>query len=167
MVHLPVLNIIHCMLHYVDLNSATSQPINGDLLRVIAKYIEVNIGHGTSFQKSHPQLVQSGTALEGVAENPQAGGDSLVNAGGAAAHGARYALGQRHLRRHPAPLLRRQRTVHEEGVAGTHHGLYVRPVADAGDRTPLHRAHRQGEAAARALQQQPAQRLVAQKVIQQ
>lgn len=37
---LPVLNIIHCMLHYVDLASAASQPINADLLRVIAKYIE-------------------------------------------------------------------------------------------------------------------------------
>lgn len=37
---LPVLNIIHCMLHYVDLASAAAQPINADLLRVIAKYIE-------------------------------------------------------------------------------------------------------------------------------
>lgn len=37
---LPVLNIIHCMLHYVDLASAASQPINADLLRVIVKYIE-------------------------------------------------------------------------------------------------------------------------------
>lgn len=41
-VQLPVLSIIHCMLHYVDLASAASQPINADLLRVIAKYIEVN-----------------------------------------------------------------------------------------------------------------------------
>ncbi|KAF4525506.1 hypothetical protein B566_EDAN014930, partial [Ephemera danica] len=40
MVQLPVLNIVHCMLHYVDLASASAQPINGDLLRVIAKYIE-------------------------------------------------------------------------------------------------------------------------------
>ncbi|PNF32075.1 hypothetical protein B7P43_G05726 [Cryptotermes secundus] len=39
-VQLPVLSIIHCMLHYVDLASAASQPINADLLRVIAKYIE-------------------------------------------------------------------------------------------------------------------------------
>lgn len=37
---LPVLNILHCMLHYVDLASAASQPINADLLRVIARYIE-------------------------------------------------------------------------------------------------------------------------------
>ncbi|XP_017780111.1 PREDICTED: protein furry isoform X2 [Nicrophorus vespilloides] len=37
---LPVLNILHCMLHYVDLASAAAQPINADLLRVIAKYIE-------------------------------------------------------------------------------------------------------------------------------
>lgn len=37
---LPVLNIIHCMLHYIDLASATSQPINTDLLRVISRHIE-------------------------------------------------------------------------------------------------------------------------------
>ena len=37
---LPVLNILHCMLHYIDLASAAAQPINGDLLRVIVKYIE-------------------------------------------------------------------------------------------------------------------------------
>lgn len=36
----PVLNIIHCMLHYVDLQSAAAQPINADLLRIIVKYIE-------------------------------------------------------------------------------------------------------------------------------
>lgn len=42
-IQLPVLNIIHCMLHYVDLSSTTSQPFNADLLRVIAKYIEVVI----------------------------------------------------------------------------------------------------------------------------
>ncbi|KAL1131070.1 hypothetical protein AAG570_012307, partial [Ranatra chinensis] len=40
MVQLPVLSIIHCMLHHVDLASASAQPINADLLRVIAKYIE-------------------------------------------------------------------------------------------------------------------------------
>ncbi|PSN33970.1 Protein furry [Blattella germanica] len=39
-VQLPVLSIIHCMLHYVDLASAAAQPMNADLLRVIAKYIE-------------------------------------------------------------------------------------------------------------------------------
>ncbi|XP_063231705.1 protein furry [Bacillus rossius redtenbacheri] len=39
-VQLPILSIIHCMLHYVDLASAAAQPINADLLRVIAKYIE-------------------------------------------------------------------------------------------------------------------------------
>lgn len=35
----PVLSIIHCMLHYIDLQSSAAQPINADLLRVIAKYI--------------------------------------------------------------------------------------------------------------------------------
>uniref|UniRef100_A0A8D8TGL4 Protein furry n=1 Tax=Cacopsylla melanoneura TaxID=428564 RepID=A0A8D8TGL4_9HEMI len=38
LVQLPVLNIIHCMLHYVDLNS--SSHFNAELLRVIAKHIE-------------------------------------------------------------------------------------------------------------------------------
>lgn len=35
----PVLSIIHCLLHYIDLASSAAQPINADLLRVIAKYI--------------------------------------------------------------------------------------------------------------------------------
>ncbi|XP_047109734.1 protein furry [Schistocerca piceifrons] len=39
-IQLPILGIIHCMLHYVDLASAAVQLINADLLRVIAKYIE-------------------------------------------------------------------------------------------------------------------------------
>ncbi|RZF45117.1 hypothetical protein LSTR_LSTR014742 [Laodelphax striatellus] len=41
-IQLPVLSIIHCMLHYVDLSSASAaaQPVYSDLLRVIAKYIE-------------------------------------------------------------------------------------------------------------------------------
>lgn len=37
---LPILNIIHCVLHYVDLATAAAQPINADLLRVVAKYME-------------------------------------------------------------------------------------------------------------------------------
>uniref|UniRef100_A0A1B6DZ54 Protein furry n=1 Tax=Clastoptera arizonana TaxID=38151 RepID=A0A1B6DZ54_9HEMI len=40
MVQLPVLSIIHCMLHYIDITSSAAQSINADLLRVIAKYIE-------------------------------------------------------------------------------------------------------------------------------
>ena len=39
-VALPVLSIIHCMLHYVDLASQAAQPINTELLRVISKYVE-------------------------------------------------------------------------------------------------------------------------------
>lgn len=42
-VQVPVLNVIHCMLHYIDLSSAQGQPISGDLLRVIAKYLDVSI----------------------------------------------------------------------------------------------------------------------------
>ena len=36
----PVLTIIHCLLHYVDMTSAT-QTINSDLLRTVAKFVEV------------------------------------------------------------------------------------------------------------------------------
>lgn len=36
------MNILHCLLHYVDFNlSANAQQVNSDLLRVIAKYIDV------------------------------------------------------------------------------------------------------------------------------
>ncbi|CAH2001764.1 unnamed protein product [Acanthoscelides obtectus] len=37
---LPILNIIHCILHYVDLGTTAAQPVNTDLLKVIVKYIE-------------------------------------------------------------------------------------------------------------------------------
>ncbi|KAG5899999.1 hypothetical protein JTB14_009086 [Gonioctena quinquepunctata] len=37
---LPILNIVHCILHYVDLASAAAQPVNADLLKVIVKYVE-------------------------------------------------------------------------------------------------------------------------------
>ncbi|XP_076040545.1 microtubule binding protein furry isoform X4 [Oratosquilla oratoria] len=36
----PILNILHCMLLYIDTNTAAAQLVNGDLLRVIAKYVE-------------------------------------------------------------------------------------------------------------------------------
>lgn len=39
---LPLLNIVHCILHYVDLASAAAHPVNGDLLRVIVKYVKKN-----------------------------------------------------------------------------------------------------------------------------
>ncbi|XP_014611009.1 PREDICTED: protein furry isoform X4 [Polistes canadensis] len=39
-VALPVLSIIHCILHYVDLASQAAQPINTELLQVISKYVE-------------------------------------------------------------------------------------------------------------------------------
>ncbi|XP_057665202.1 protein furry isoform X1 [Diorhabda carinulata] len=44
---LPILNIIHCILHYVDLASAAAQPVNADLLKIIVKYIE-----GTNWKES-------------------------------------------------------------------------------------------------------------------
>lgn len=37
---LPILNIIHCILHYVDLATAAAQPVNADLIKAIVKYIE-------------------------------------------------------------------------------------------------------------------------------
>lgn len=41
-----VLSILHCLLHYVDFNlSSNAQQVNADLLRVIAKYIEVLVRH--------------------------------------------------------------------------------------------------------------------------
>ena len=37
-----VLSILHCLLHYIDFNVSTNAlQVNADLLRVIAKYIEV------------------------------------------------------------------------------------------------------------------------------
>lgn len=41
-IHLQVLSVIHCMLHYIDLSSAQAQPIAGDLLRVISKHLDVS-----------------------------------------------------------------------------------------------------------------------------
>ena len=39
-----VLSILHCLLHYVDFNvSVNIQQVNADLLRVVAKYIEVRV----------------------------------------------------------------------------------------------------------------------------
>lgn len=42
-VQVPILNIIHCMLYYIDLSSPHAQPISTDLIRVIAKYLDVSI----------------------------------------------------------------------------------------------------------------------------
>lgn len=41
-VQVPVLNVIHCMLHYVDLSAPQAQTINADLLRAIGKYLDVS-----------------------------------------------------------------------------------------------------------------------------
>ncbi|XP_066250595.1 protein furry isoform X1 [Euwallacea similis] len=37
---LPILNIVHCALHYVDLATPAAQPISADLLRIVIKYME-------------------------------------------------------------------------------------------------------------------------------
>ncbi|KAL9906690.1 microtubule binding protein furry isoform 3-T3 [Glossina fuscipes fuscipes] len=39
-IQVPVLNVMHCMLHYVDLSTQQAQTINSDLLRAIGKYLE-------------------------------------------------------------------------------------------------------------------------------
>ncbi|XP_041767817.1 protein furry isoform X6 [Anopheles merus] len=39
-VQLQVLSVIHCMLHYVDLSAVAIQPIAGDMLRIISKYLD-------------------------------------------------------------------------------------------------------------------------------
>ncbi|XP_011494859.1 PREDICTED: protein furry [Ceratosolen solmsi marchali] len=39
-IDLPILSIIHCMLHYMDISSQGAQATNTELLRVISKYIE-------------------------------------------------------------------------------------------------------------------------------
>lgn len=41
-VQIPVLNVIHCMLHYIDLSTHHVQPVSGDLVKVIAKYLDVS-----------------------------------------------------------------------------------------------------------------------------
>ncbi|XP_055840446.1 protein furry isoform X2 [Episyrphus balteatus] len=39
-IQVPVLNVIHCMLHHVDLSAPQAQTINADLLRAIGKYLD-------------------------------------------------------------------------------------------------------------------------------
>ncbi len=41
-VQLQVLSVIHCLLHYIDLSSSQAQIISSDLLRVVAKYLDVS-----------------------------------------------------------------------------------------------------------------------------
>ena len=37
----PILNVLHCLLHYMELGQAASHPINADLLRAVARYAQV------------------------------------------------------------------------------------------------------------------------------
>lgn len=41
-VQLQVLSVIHCLLHYVELSTPQAQIISSDLLRVVAKYLDVS-----------------------------------------------------------------------------------------------------------------------------
>ena len=54
----PVLTIIHCLLHYVDMTSAT-QTINSDLLRTVAKFVEVIIKVFRNFIESDNRLARA------------------------------------------------------------------------------------------------------------
>lgn len=52
-IQVPVLNVIHCMLHYIDLSSQQAQPISGDLLRVIARYLDVSTRRQYHSNRTH------------------------------------------------------------------------------------------------------------------
>ncbi|CAG0903073.1 unnamed protein product [Darwinula stevensoni] len=41
LVQAPILNILHCILHYIDIHSQQPPVINGDLLRAVARFVEV------------------------------------------------------------------------------------------------------------------------------
>ncbi|XP_022832694.1 protein furry isoform X5 [Spodoptera litura] len=49
---LPVLSIVHCMLYYVDLNAPAAQPVNTDLLRAVAKFIDVTIQDSNNYKEA-------------------------------------------------------------------------------------------------------------------
>ena len=75
-----VLSILHCLLHYVDFNlSANAQQVNADLLRVIAKYIEVVEFFISFFSYSSSKKNNNlkGRPLERSFENSQVGCDSV------------------------------------------------------------------------------------------
>ena len=54
-----VLQILHCMVHYIDMNSSPVQAMNSDLLKVIAKYIEVRKYIHFNPSNAEAALVQS------------------------------------------------------------------------------------------------------------
>lgn len=49
---LPVLSILHCMLYYVDLNAPAAQPVNADLLRAVAKFIDVTVQDSNNYKEA-------------------------------------------------------------------------------------------------------------------
>lgn len=60
------MNILHCLLHYVDFNlSSNAQQVNSDLLRVIAKYIDVINPFALTGIPLTMLSVNSGRSLEG------------------------------------------------------------------------------------------------------
>ena len=38
-----VLQILHCIIHYIDVVSAPNPQLNAELFRVVSKYVEVSI----------------------------------------------------------------------------------------------------------------------------
>ena len=51
-----VLQILHCIVHCIDIKTASTQAINSDLLRVVAKYVEVSETNSLAFRHSVKSL---------------------------------------------------------------------------------------------------------------
>lgn len=99
-VQVPILNIIYCMLHYIDLSSPHAQPISTDLIRVISKYLDVSALFDIELETlcliSIP-IYSSESVLEGCVENIETSCDKKFNTASGTA---------RFTRRHVPPLLR-------------------------------------------------------------
>jgi Cell morphogenesis C-terminal len=117
-----VLSILHCLLHYVDFNvSSSAQQVNADLLRVIAKYIEV-ITFTFHYQISYSiNKFCAGNSLERSAENIEISCNSFVIAGGAS-----FVLQQWHLGiRFECLFLFRFGIVPQERIAWADNGIHL------------------------------------------
>ncbi|XP_058065820.1 protein furry [Anopheles bellator] len=75
-VQLQVLSVIHCMLHYVDLSSVTVQPIAGDMLKIISKYLDTS--NGKEALKILKFVVTRSSSLQVVPQTSE-GGSSYTN----------------------------------------------------------------------------------------
>lgn len=125
-VQVPVLNVIHCMLHYIDLSSPLVQPISGDLVKVIAKYLDVSTqikrlpkNESIYYPRPAPRSLNAEQLLERRFENTEASRHAKFDAASCAPGIAR---------RHFPPLLRqlqRLRALLQEGIGRAHDGVFV------------------------------------------